>query len=138
MKNVLVLCTGNSCRSQIAHGYLNNFGMKRANFYSAGIKKHGVKPRAIAIMQEDGIDISEHTCNLVDEYEHIKFDYVLTVCDHAKETCPIYFSESTTVLHHNFKDPSTIKGTDKEVHEAFEKSRNEIKSYCKDFVKNYL
>ncbi|WP_417885313.1 arsenate reductase ArsC [Zunongwangia sp.] len=138
MKNVLVLCTGNSCRSQIAHGYLNYFGMKKAQFYSAGVAKHGVKPRSIAIMQEDGIDISDHTCNLVEEYENVDFDFVITVCDHAKETCPVFFSEKTKVLHQNFKDPSTVKGSDREIHDAFEKARDEIKLYCKKFVREYL
>src|ERR1044071_873434 len=88
MKKILVLCTGNSCRSQIAEGYLRYFSGEKADIYSAGIETHGVNPRAIATMLEDGIDISGHTSNNVDEYRDIAFDYVLTVCDNAKESCP--------------------------------------------------
>src|SRR5690606_30000711 len=84
-KKILVLCTGNSCRSQLAEGYLRHFAGNRAEVYSAGIETHGVNPRAIAAMAEDGIDISGHTSNHVDEYRHIDFDYVITVCDNARE-----------------------------------------------------
>ncbi|PLW90851.1 arsenate reductase ArsC, partial [Mucilaginibacter sp.] len=101
MKNILVLCTGNSCRSQIAEGYLRHFSEGKANIYSAGIETHGVNPRAIATMQEDGIDISVHTSNNVDEYADVPFDYVITVCDNAKENCP-YFPTEAVKLHHNF------------------------------------
>ena len=90
MKNILILCTGNSCRSQIAHGYFAHFGKQNLKVYSAGIETHGVNPKAIATMADDGIDISGHTSNHVDEYLHIPFDYILTVCDHAQENCPLY------------------------------------------------
>ena len=83
-KSILVRCTGNSCRSQMAHGYLKTFAKEKAQIYSAGIEKHGVNPRAISIMKEDGIDISNHTSNNVTEYDAIDFDYILTVCDHGK------------------------------------------------------
>lgn len=138
MKNVLVLCTGNSCRSQMAHGYLNHFGTDKANFYSAGIQTHGVNPKAIAIMKEDGIDISNHTSNLVTEYDNVQFDYIITVCDHANENCPFIPSKNAVRLHHNFFDPSKIEGTQEEIHGAFEKARNEIKDYCNKFVKENL
>ena len=82
-KNILVLCTGNSCRSQLAECYLRHFHGERANVYSAGVETHGVNPRAIATMKEDGIDISMHTSNHVDEYLHIPFDLIFTVCYHA-------------------------------------------------------
>lgn len=134
MKKVLVLCTGNSCRSQMAHGYLNHFGADKAAIYSAGIQTHGVNPRAIAIMKEDDIDISNHTSNLVTEYDDITFDYIITVCDHANENCPFIPSENAIRLHHNFFDPSKIKGSIQDTHGAFEKARNEIKNYCLDFV----
>lgn len=134
MKNVLVLCTGNSCRSQMAHGYLNHFGASKANFYSAGIETHGVNPKAIAIMQEDGIDISKHTSNLVTEYDAINFDFIITVCDHANENCPFIPSKNAIRLHHNFFDPSKIDGSIHDTHSAFEKARNEIKAYCQNFV----
>ena len=105
MKNVLVLCTGNSCRSQIAHGYLEQFGTGKANLYSAGIETHGLNPKAVAIMQEDGIDISTHTSNHVDEYKNVDFDFIITVCDHAHENCPFIPSENAKRLHKDFNDP---------------------------------
>ena len=91
---ILVLCTGNSCRSQIAHGYLQHFAGTRAEVYSAGVETHGVNPRAIAVMKEDGVDISHHTSNNVDEYRDIVFDHVITVCDNAKERCPWFPSNA--------------------------------------------
>ena len=81
MKNILVLCTGNSCRSQLAEGYLKYFAGDKANVYSAGVETHGVNPKAIATMQKDGIDISNHTSNNILEYTGVEFDYVITVCD---------------------------------------------------------
>lgn len=86
MKKVLVLCTGNSCRSQIAEGYLRKFAEGTAEIFSAGIETHGVNPKAIATMKEDGIDISNQTSNNFDEYNNIDFDFVITVCDNAKNT----------------------------------------------------
>ncbi|MEN9994514.1 MAG: hypothetical protein RL762_1171 [Bacteroidota bacterium] len=129
-KNILVLCTGNSCRSQIAEGYLRYFHGHKANVYSAGIETHGVNPRAIATMAADGIDISGHTSNHVDEYLHIPFDLVLTVCDHASERCPI-FPSTAKRIHHNFPDPAKATGTEEEILEAFKKVREEIKAFCK-------
>ena len=76
MLNVLILCTGNSCRSQMAHGYLNIFAKGKAHIYSAGVETHGINPGAASIMKEDGIDISKHTSNHVDEYLHVNFDYI--------------------------------------------------------------
>ncbi|HSN10427.1 MAG TPA: arsenate reductase ArsC [Hanamia sp.] len=133
MKKVLVLCTGNSCRSQIAEGYLRYFANGRAEIYSAGIETHGVNPRAIAVMKEDGIDISHHTSNHIDEYRNIDFDYVITVCDNAKERCP-YFPSSAKKFHHNFPDPAKAKGTEEEILNEFRKVRDMIKSYCREFV----
>jgi len=134
MKNILVLCTGNSCRSQMAHGYLNHYAKDNVTIYSAGIETHGVKPKAIAIMNEDGIDISQHTSNLVTEYNTVAFDYIITVCDHAHENCPFIPSKNAIRLHHNFFDPSKIEGTMDDTHTAFTKARNEIKEYCKNFI----
>lgn len=132
-KNVLVLCTGNSCRSQIAHGYLKHFYGEQANVYSAGVETHGVNPKAISIMQEDAIDISAHTSNNVLEYKDIDFDYVITVCDHAKEVCP-YFPTNALKIHHNFPDPSKLIGTDTEIHAEFTRVRQLIKDFCFEFV----
>lgn len=131
--NILVLCTGNSCRSQISHGYLQYFLGDKAKVYSAGVETHGVNPRAIAIMKEDGIDISNHTSNHVDEYKDIVFDLLLTVCDNANEKCP-YLATNGKRLHHDFFDPSKVNGTESEIHAAFEKTREEIKSYCRQLA----
>jgi len=130
MKNVLVLCTGNSCRSQIAEGYLRFFAGDKANIYSAGIETHGVNPKAIQVMAEDGIDISKHTSNNVDEYQHINFDYVITVCDNAKENCP-YFPTLAQKFHYNFPDPAKASGNADEVMNEFRKVREMIKTYSK-------
>ena len=138
MKNILVLCTGNSCRSQMAHGYLNHFAGNKANIYSAGIETHGLNPGAVRTMAEDGIDISQHTSNHVDEYEGVLWDYIITVCDHAFENCPFIPAPNAKRLHQNFSDPSKVKGSEKEIAEAFQKTRAEIKAYCKEFVETYI
>lgn len=138
MKNILVLCTGNSCRSQMAHGYFYTLTKNKANIYSAGIETHGLNQDAVAIMKEDGIDISNHTSNHVDEYADINFDYILTVCDHANENCPFIPSENAVRLHHNFFDPSKVIGSESEKQAAFFKARNEIKTYVEQFVRQYL
>lgn len=134
---ILVLCTGNSCRSQIAHGYLQRFAGQRAEVFSAGVETHGVNPRAIAIMKEDGIDISHHTSNNVDEYRELSFDHVITVCDNAKERCP-WFPTTAQKHHRDFADPAKATGSDEEVMAAFRKARNEIKAYCLDFVERHV
>ena len=134
MKNILVLCTGNSCRSQIAHGYLEHFtDKKKVKIYSAGIETHGVNPRAIATMQEDDIDISNHTSNNVSEYFDVDFDFVITVCDNAKERCP-YFPTKAIKFHYNFPDPAKATGTESEIMEKFRQVRQMIKEYCEKFV----
>ena len=137
-KNVLVLCTGNSCRSQIAHGWLNYFTGGTAHIYSAGIETHGVNPKAIAAMAEAGVDISQHTSNLVVEYNAVDFDFIITVCDHAAENCPVIPSKKAVRLHHNFSDPSKIDGSEAEIKEAFRATRETIKNYCQAFVKEQL
>lgn len=137
MKKVLVLCTGNSCRSQIAHGYLELFSDGKAKIYSAGIETHGVNPRAIRVMAEDGVDISAHTSNHVDEYRDINFDYVITVCDNANEACP-YFAGNVQRFNHNFPDPAKATGTDSEIMQQFEMVRDMIKAYTRDFADKYL
>lgn len=137
MKRILVLCTGNSCRSQIAEGYLKYFAKDKAAIYSAGIEVHGVNPRAIETMKEDGIDISHHTSNSIDEYRNINFDFVITVCDNAKERCP-YFPTSAKKFHQNFSDPSKATGTREEIKEQFRQIRQQIKDYCKKFVAENL
>ena len=139
MKNILVLCTGNSCRSQIAHGYLKKGLEKKANIYSAGVQKHGLNAYAISVMKMDGVDISNNTSNLVDEYMLIKFDYIITVCNHANETCPYIPSKNAIRIHKNFQDPSALKIKDEdEKIKQYIHCRDEIKSFCIDFIdKNF-
>jgi arsenate reductase len=133
--NILVLCTGNSCRSQMAEGYLKHYLGNQAQVYSAGVETHGLNLKAIAIMKEDGIDISHHTSNHVDEYKHIAFDYVFTVCDHAQERCPVFPSKAQK-LHHNFTDPAKAKGSEEEIMASFRSTRNLIKEWVKEFSKD--
>lgn len=137
MKKVLVLCTGNSCRSQIADGYLKLFAAGKAEVYSAGIETHGVNPRAIATMKGDNVDISQNTSNNVDEYKDIQFDFVITVCDNANERCP-YFPSTAVKIHHNFSDPASATGSEEEIMKKFDDVRIEIKEFCREFVVNNL
>ncbi len=137
MNRILVLCTGNSCRSQIAEGYLRHFAGDRAEVYSAGVETHGVNPRAIATMKEEGIDISGHTSNHVDEYRDIDFDYVITVCDNARERCP-YFPTRAGKFHYNFPDPARATGSEEEIMAEFRRVRDLIKTYAEQFVQEQL
>jgi arsenate reductase len=137
MRNILVLCTGNSCRSQIAHGYLEYLTNKdKVKVYSAGIETHGVNPKAILTMREDGIDISGHTSNHIDEYRNIEFDHVITVCDNARENCP-FFPSRIGKIHWNFPDPASATGNDNEILAEFRRVRDLIKSFCRQFVEEH-
>jgi arsenate reductase len=137
MKKILVLCTGNSCRSQIAEGYLKHFAGDKAEVWSAGVETHGVNPRAVATMKEDGIDISQQTSNNINEYRDIDFDYVITVCDNARERCP-YFPSRAEKFHYNFPDPAKATGSEEEVMEKFREVREMIKTYSREFVEKHL
>ncbi|GAA0872936.1 arsenate reductase ArsC [Gangjinia marincola] len=121
----------------MAHGYFNHFLGDKANIYSAGIETHGLNPGAVAIMKRDNIDISAHTSNHVDEYKDVNFDYILTVCDHANENCPFIPSKKAVRLHHNFSDPSKVKGTREEIEQAFKVTRDQIKRYVENFAQEY-
>ena len=132
-KNILVLCTGNSCRSQLLHGYLAQALGQRAAVFSAGVEVHGLNPRAVRVMAEDGLDISAHTSNHVDEYAAVPFDYVITVCDHANEVCPV-FPSTAKKLHHNFPDPAKATGSEEEIRAQFRSVRDQVKAYAHDFV----
>lgn len=136
-QKILVLCTGNSCRSQIAEAYLRYFANEKAEIYSAGVETHGVNPKAITTMLEDGINISNHTSNHIDEYVAIDFDMVITVCDNAKERCP-YFPTKAKKFHHNFPDPAKATGSDEEIMNQFRTVREQIKRYCRQFVEDNL
>lgn len=137
MKKILVLCTGNSCRSQIAEGYLRHFAENIAEIFSAGVETHGVNPKAIEIMKHDGIDISLHTSNNINEYAEIDFDYLITVCDNAKRSCP-YFPSKAIKLHYDFPDPAKAIGTEEQVMEQFREVREMIRRYIRNFVKENL
>ena len=136
-KKILVLCTGNSCRSQMAEGYLRHFAGQKAQVYSAGVETHGVNPKAVWVMNEDGIDISHQTSNHIDEYQNIEFDFVITVCDNAKERCPVFPSKAKK-FHYNFPDPAKVIGTEEEIMQQFRYVRNLIKDFCEKFVKENL
>jgi arsenate reductase len=136
-KKILVLCTGNSCRSQMAEGYLRYFAGDKAEVYSAGIETHGLNPKAVAIMKEDNLDISSHTSNHINEYRSLDFDFVITVCDHARENCP-YFPVKAETAHYNFQDPAKAEGSEEEIVSAFRKAREEIKKYCEHFIREKI
>ena len=137
VKDILVLCTGNSCRSQMAEGYLRFFSQEKATIYSAGIETHGVNPRAIQVMMEDGIDISSHTSNNINEYTEVDFDLILTVCNNAETNCP-YFPSKALRFHYNFPDPAKAIGTEEEIINEFRATRDLIKMYCEKFLKIHL
>lgn len=128
-KKILVLCTGNSARSQMAEGILKHITNSKYDVYSAGTKPSIVRPEAIKVLAEIGIDISQNRSKSVEEFLNENIDYVLTVCDNAKETCP-YFPAKTKVIHHSFDDPPAIGEADKETTLAvFRRVRDEIQKY---------
>lgn len=131
-KRVLILCTGNSARSQMAEGILRHDAGERFDVESAGTRPGTVRPEAIEVMKEIGIDISQHRSKSVEEFAGESFDYVLTVCDNAKESCPIYPGH-TNRIHHNFEDPAALSGTDAERLAIFRKVRDEIRNYLRNF-----
>lgn len=132
MKNILVLCTGNSCRSQMAEGFLRKYAPEGVSVYSAGIETHGLNPIAVKVMYEVGVDISNHESELLEKYLDAKIDTVLTVCDNAKESCPV-FPEQVKVVHHGFKDPAKAVGNEEQVLNSFRKIRDEIDQYAQIF-----
>ncbi len=124
---VLILCTGNSCRSQMAQGFLQSFD-KSITVCSAGTEPaKQVNQTAVKVMKEAGIDISHHTTKMVDQYLKDEWDYVITVCDHANETCPVFMGKVKHRLHMGFEDPSHAKGTEEFILSEFCKVRDEIK-----------
>jgi arsenate reductase (thioredoxin) len=134
MKKILVLCTGNSCRSQMAEGFVRHF---RPEFevYSAGTAPAAeVHPLAVKVMAEEGIDISDGEPKLVNQFIDHDFDYVITVCDDAKETCPVFIGSVKEQLHMGFEDPAMATGSDEEVLGVFRRVRDEIKRDFKQFV----
>jgi arsenate reductase len=133
MKKILILCTGNSCRSQIAHGFLDHLTNNSISVVSAGIEKHGLNKNAVKCMAEIGIDISSYNSNHIDEYINENFDFIITVCDNANETCPILPNSNAKKIHRNFKDPSKINNGP--YNESFDLVRDEIKNFIIKFIK---
>lgn len=131
-KRVLILCTGNSARSQMAEGLLRHDAGDRFTVESAGLKPSTVRPEAIAVMKEADIDITSHRSKHVDEFAGQDFDYVLTVCDNAKESCPVFFGKATP-LHHSFNDPAAVEGSEEKRLAAFRQVRDELRSYLRSF-----
>lgn len=135
-KRVLILCTGNSARSQMAEGLLRHDAGEKFDVESAGTKSSSVRPEAIAVMAEAGIDISGHRSKNVTEFEGQHFDYVITVCDHAKETCPVFFG-SANRIHESFEDPPAPGiGTDEERLAVFRRVRDQLRAWLQNFAKS--
>ena len=132
MKKVLILCTGNSCRSQMAQGLISN-AFTEMKVYSAGTNPETVNPFAIKAMAEIGLDISNNISNHADEYAHIDFDCVFTVCDNAKEICPIY-PKAKQLIHHSFTDPADSTGTEQEQSKVYVGVRDELATYFISFL----
>lgn len=135
-KTIMFLCTGNSCRSQMAEGWARKYWGNEFNVYSAGTKKHGMNERAIKVMKEAGVDISSHHSKTVDELPEVTFNYVVTVCDHAHENCP-YFPGGK-IVHVGFQDPPDLTKEmkdEEEVLAVYRRVRDEIEAFIKDMKK---
>ncbi|OMF37018.1 arsenate reductase (thioredoxin) [Paenibacillus sp. FSL H8-0548] len=134
-KLVYFLCTGNSCRSQMADGYLNALGSDKYEVKSAGLEAHGLNPRAVAIMKEAGIDISNHTSDVIDPDILSKADYIITLCSHADDNCPVVRNDKAERWHWGFDDPAKATGTEDEVRDKFREVRDSIKQRIEQFLK---
>ena len=138
--SILVICTGNSCRSQMAEGFLKHHAkILRLNIdiYSAGVKAEGLNKKAVLVMKEIGVDISQHSSNTIDEFNNIQFSHIITVCDHANENCPVYLKKAH-FTHQNFVDPSKITGEPLLINKAYKKCRDDIEIYTFNYlIKNF-
>jgi arsenate reductase (thioredoxin) len=132
LQKVLILCTGNSARSQMAEGLLRHDAGDRFAVFSAGTKPGHVRTEAIAVMAELAIDLSGHRSKHVDEFSGENFDYVLTVCDTARENCPV-FPAATRTIHHGYEDPAAFQGSEEERLAVFRRVRDEIREYLRSF-----
>ncbi len=133
-KRILILCTGNSCRSQMAEGFVKSFDPDIKVFSAGTNPSPKVHPKAIQVMKEVGIDISKNYPKSVNQFLNESFDYVITVCDNAKETCPVFLGRIGRQLHIGFEDPAEATGTEEEIVSVFRKVRDKI---MKDFLKFY-
>lgn len=135
---ILILCTGNSCRSQMAHGFLQSFDDK-ITVRSAGTEPAlQINQRAVMVMKEVGIDISHHTPRFVDQYLGEEWDYVITVCDHANETCPLFMGKVKYRLHIGFEDPSNATGSEEFIMSEFRRVRDEIRTEFEKFYRTNI
>lgn len=134
-RRVLILCTGNSARSQMAEGLLRHDAGEHFDVESAGTKASSVRPEAIAVMHELGIDISGQHSKNVDEFEGQRFDYVITVCDNARETCPIFFGRAKK-LHRDFDDPAALTGSEEQRVGLFRRVRDELRVFLREFARS--
>ncbi|MBI3991205.1 MAG: arsenate reductase ArsC [Candidatus Omnitrophica bacterium] len=133
MKRILILCTGNSARSQMAEGFFKYFTGNEFEIFSAGVKPVPINPLAIEVMKEAGVDISKHRSKSVDEFSSQQFDYVITVCDNARQACPV-FPGKYKKMHWSFEDPACAEGTKEEKLNIFRKTRDEIKNNVVNFL----
>ncbi len=136
-KRVLFICTGNSCRSQMAEGLINHDFAGRIAAFSAGTEPHGVNPRAVQVMAELGINISGHSSDLLNRYEGQPFDYVITLCGNANERCPLFFG-GVKRLHFGFDDPPRATGSEEEVLAVYRRVRDEIRRTLQQFFEKEL
>lgn len=132
---VYFLCTGNSCRSQIADGYLNAMGGDRYEVWSAGLEAHGLNPHVVRIMKEDGIDIGSHRSEVIDPAILNRATYVITLCGHADEHCPVIANEDVVKWHWGFDDPAKATGTEEQILAQFRAVRDAIKARIETFVR---
>lgn len=138
MKRILILCTGNSCRSQMAEGILKSFDDKLLVFSTGTQPARKVNPNAVFVMEEIGIDISSNKPKNVDQFLSQEFDYVITVCDHVKETCPVFIGNVTHHIHIGFDDPANASGTQEEILNKFRRVRDAIQNEFQIFYSNNL
>jgi len=133
---ILILCTGNSCRSQMAEGFLRSFDPEIEVFSAGTLPSSQVHPKAVEVMKEKGIDLSGHYPQKVDEFLDDAFDYVITVCGHARENCPVFLGDVKQHLHIGFEDPAEATGTEEEVLGEFRRIRDEIRDRMKVFLQS--
>ncbi|WP_426452973.1 arsenate reductase (thioredoxin) [Paenibacillus sp. S-38] len=133
-KLVYFLCTGNSCRSQMADGFLKALGSDQYEVKSAGLESHGLNPRAVQVMKEAGVDISGHTSDVIDPEILSRADYVITLCGHADEHCPVIPNKNTVKWHWGFEDPAKATGTEEEIMAKFREVRESIKARIQQFA----
>lgn len=131
---VYFLCTGNSCRSQMADAWLKNLGGERYEVLSAGLEAHGLNPRAVQVMQESGIDMTSHTSDVIDPEILNRAAYVITLCGHADEHCPVISNPNVSKWHWGFDDPAKATGTEEEIMQQFRAVRDAIRARIEQFV----